>query len=153
MKTFFYIFILFFSVINSYAQRELDFKKILSFKKIDSVFATNSNYDSSWSIYLGALKDKNKKDKYFVIRKFDKTKAAATWHGHSTIYFFGLDKKLKALVNLSMPDNLPYKLENNFFYFKYLQDGILKIFKSKMEIPLLKVFCSSDNECDLIDFK
>lgn len=135
---------------NSFCQALQNFKTILTDKKIGKVFKTASYNDTTWRIYLGVLQDNSKKDKYYVIREFNKIRAASTWHGHSTVYFFDLRKKGYALVYVGMPEDLPNKLNNNTFYFEYLKDGKKKYSQSKIEVPLPKIFCSQPSGCNEI---
>ena len=137
---------------NSFCQGQKVFKTILASKKVGKVYKAATINDTTWRTYLGVIKDEKKKDKYYVIREFDKIRASSTWHGHSTIYFFNSEKKRVALVYVAMPDNLPYKLEHNIFYFKFIDNGVTKYYKTTMKIPLPKMFCSRQNECDEITF-
>jgi hypothetical protein len=137
----------------SFCQKQQAFKRIISFGIAGKVYTTSSFYDTTRQTYLGILRGRQKDEKIYVIREFRKTRAALNWHGHSTIYFFDLKKKCIAFVYLGMPDNLPYKLDHNIFYFKFIEDGITKTYQMKMEIPLPKIFCSRQNGCDEILFK
>jgi hypothetical protein len=136
-----------------YCQETPAFESILTAKKIGKVYRIASVNDTTWLTYLGKLKGIRMKDKYYVIKEFFKVRAASTWHGHSTIYFYGLNKKRKALVHVSMPDNLPYKLKNNVFYFRYIENGMPNIYTMKMHLPLPKMFCSRKNDCYDITFE
>ncbi|MES2430549.1 MAG: hypothetical protein V4556_06395 [Bacteroidota bacterium] len=136
--------------INSYSQNIKPFKNILNAKRINKAYKTSSFNDTTWRTYLGILKDNKRKSKYYVIKEFNKIRAGSTWHGHSSIYFFDMKRKLAAFVYVPMPDNLPYKLYKNNFYFKYIERGKVKEFKSQMFTPLPKMFCSRINECDEI---
>ena len=137
---------------NSFCQEQKIFRRILTSKEVGKIYKSATINDTTWRIYLGALQDKNKKDKYYVIREFNKIRASSTWHGHSTIYFFNLEKKRAALVYVDMPDNLPFKLAHNTFYFKFMENGVVKDYKMAIQTPLPKFFCSRKNVCDEITF-
>jgi hypothetical protein len=138
---------------KSYSKKNYSFKKIIHSNIIGKVFINKSNEDTCWRTYLGKIYDKKKKVKYYVIKEFSKNKAASTWHGHSNIYIFGLSKILFASINVGMPDNLPYKYYNNTFYFHYKENNVLKIYKTKIETPIPKIFCCEPSGCDAIIFE
>jgi hypothetical protein len=137
---------------SSFCQERTDFKYILASKKIGKVYKKGSIEDTTWRTYLGALQDNNNKDTYFVIREFFKIKAASNWHGNSIVYFFDKNMKQIASVHVAMPEDLPYKLYRNKFYFKFDENGIIKHDSTVMQLPLPKVFCSGRHGCEEIFF-
>ncbi len=146
-----FIFLTFTS--NCFSQEKYSYKAILTYKKIGKTFINRSINDTTWRTYLGTISDSKGKAKYYVIKEFNKIRAAATWHGHSNIFFFDRQNKLAARIDVSMPYNLPYNLNNNVFFFKYTEKGEAKVFKMKVGIPLPKTFCTRPDWCDLIIYE
>jgi hypothetical protein len=70
-------------------------------------------------------------------------------HGHSNVIY--LDKKLKEKkrYELGLPEELPYKLENNTLYFKYLDEksNKKKIFKNNVGTELPEIICVEPTNC------
>jgi hypothetical protein len=131
---------------------EKEFKAILTLQKIGKAYRSGSPIDTAWRTYLGVITDSNNRVKYHVVKEFYKLQAGSTWHGHSSIYFFDVKKKLKATYDAGMPADLPFKIVHNTFYFHYDDNGLIKTYTQHVMIPLEKWFCTAPSGCDVINF-
>ena len=129
-----------------------DYKKILTLQKIGKTYRVASKKDTAWQTYMGVITDSNNRVKYHIVKEFIKVQVASTWHGYSTIFFFDVHKKLKATYDAGMPDDLPFKLVHNTFYFHYDDKGAIKTYTQKVKVPLEKWFCTAPSGCDVINF-
>ena len=100
--------------------------------------------------YLGTIKKSTGDTLYFVFGVYSAVKAAIQIHGHSNIIY--LNKKFKEIksYDVGLPDQLPYKLNNNTLYFKYLDatTNKKKIFKNKVGTSLPKLMCVGPDNCN-----
>jgi len=71
----------------------------------------------SESTYLGQITDQSGKLRFYVVKVFTKLKAAIVYHGNSKLIFYNPRKKFYAFYQFSMPNELPFKLQSNSFYF------------------------------------
>ena len=131
---------------------EKEYKTVLTLQKIGKTYRTAFKTDTFWKTYLGVITDPNNRVKYHIVKEFSKNQAASTWHGHSMILFFDVHKKLKATYDAGMPDDLPFKLVYNTFYFHYDDKGAIKTYTQQVKVPLEKWFCTAPSGCDVINF-
>lgn len=119
------------------------FKKIIREGKVGKTNIIKSPLDTTWSTYLGEIRFGDKDSTFYVISEFQKVNSNSTWHGHSNVFL--LDKNGKAVwrVLIGMPDELPEKLKNNYFYFKEGNQTI----QSKFELVGNYLFCVHKNRC------
>lgn len=115
-------------------------------QQIGKVVKNKFEYRTSEATYLGQILDINGKTKYYVVKEFYKVKAAVVYHGHSRMLFFNPNKNLVAQSIVDMPDELPYRLYNNFLYFKYMVKGVPKDYKEHLK-TLPKMICVSPHAC------
>lgn len=108
------------------------FKDLLHEKNLGKTFTTKIGKDILQRTYLGKIQIRSKGTSYFAVKEFYRVKAAIVYHGHSRLIFCDSNKKYIAQYRLNMPDQLPYKLKRNIFYFSYKDNGILT--KSEFEI-------------------
>lgn len=108
--------VFFFPIITK-AQQKYSFKKILEMKAVNKTFVNKSKEDTTWRTYLGSLKNDKNETLFFVIKEFDKIKAASTWHGHSNVYFFNRKGKIIARLDVALPENLPLRIQKDILYF------------------------------------
>ena len=118
--------------INLNGQPSNNFKSLISKGYIGKTFTKKIGKDILQRTYLGKIQGKSGRTKYFAIKEFYRVKAAIVYHGHSRLIFCDSNKKYIAQYRLDMPDQLPYKLKQNVFYFNYKDNGIST--KSKFEI-------------------
>lgn len=140
--------VIFFLSISSilFCQSLQNFTDVLDKKIVGKVFTKRVGQDISQRTFLGTIKDRNGKIKYYVVKEFLRIKAAVVYHGHSSILFFSPQKKLALRAILSMPDELPFKLQKNSLYFKYKVDGLTKIFTQPTN-PLPRMICVEPTSC------
>lgn len=100
--------------------------------------------------YLGVIKKANGDTLYYIVTVFSRVKAARVMHGHSNIIYIGKDLKEKTRYDIGLPEELPYKLDNNTLYFKYLDDATnkKKIFKNKVGTSPPKIMCVGPDNCN-----
>lgn len=119
------------------AQRKYCFKTILNIKAINKTFINKSNEDTTWRTYLGRITNDKNQTLIYIIKEFNKVKAASTWHGHSNVYFFNPNGKMIARFDVALPENLPTQLHKNALYFP--DDKIAdKVHKVRIANPLPK---------------
>lgn len=118
--------------IKANGQPANNFKGLLFEKNLGKTFTTKIGKDIMQRTYLGKIQTKSEGTKYFVIREFYRVQAAIVYHGHSRLIFCDSNKKYIAHYRVDMPDQLPFKLKQNVFYFNYKDNGIST--KSKFEI-------------------
>jgi hypothetical protein len=96
------------------------------------------------STYLGKITDKNRKNRFYVVKEFSRIKAAIVYHGNSWLIFYNPNKKFKARYHFCMPDELPFKLNNNTLYFYDTNEEPVKVLTLKINSQLPKqIFNSS----------
>lgn len=100
--------------------------------------------------YLGVIKKTNGDTLYYIVTVFSRVKAAQVMHGHSNIIYIGKDLKEKKRYDIGLPEELPYKLDNNTLYFKYTDETTnkKKIFKNKVGTTLPKIMCVGPDNCN-----
>lgn len=100
--------------------------------------------------YLGVIKKTTGDTLYYIVTVFSRVKAAQVMHGHSNIIYIGKDLKEKKRYDIGLPEELPYKLDNNTLYFKYVDETTnkKKIFKNKVGTTLPKIMCVGPDNCN-----
>jgi hypothetical protein len=93
-------------------------------------------------VYLGDLRTDDHK-KFHVLTSFKTFQAAIVKHGHSNIYILDTDKNVIKQYPLSIPEELPFKIEKNSLCFHYKDPRTHedKIFMNKIEDKLPVVMC------------
>jgi len=124
----------------------LDFSDVLNTRVKGKAIIKKVGLDISERTYLGNIKDKNGHIKFYVVKEFLRVKAAVVYHGHSSILFFTKDHVLNRRSVLSLPAELPFKLENNMLFFKYRSGSQPKTFKVLLE-PLPRMICVEPRSC------
>lgn len=99
--------------------------------------------------YLGVIKKSNGDTLYYVLTDFTRIQAAIVMHGHSTVIFLNKNLKKVKSYELSLPEELPYKLISNTLYFKYNDKTTNKkqVFKNKIGTTIPKMICVSPDSC------
>ena len=143
---------LFIPFISAGQQQKYSLMALLHIKAINKTFVIKSKDDTTWRTYLGNITDNKHRTIYYVIKEFTKVQAAATWHGHSTVYFFNEYKKLEARCDVVFPENLPVRLQNDSIYFPD-DKNTDKIYGVKISRPLPKFICIRPGWCDEVIFK
>jgi hypothetical protein len=143
--------IVFFLSIKCDGQRQYSFKTILNLKAVNKTFVSTSGKDTTWRTYLGKITDSNQRPLYYVIKEFNKTKAAVTWHGHSNVYFFNTQNDLIARFDVALPENLPVKIQDNIMYFPD-EKNANKFYEVKIKQMLPKILCIRPDWCDEVIF-
>ena len=131
---------------NVLSQSLENFNDVLNSQIIGKVITKKVGQDISQRTFLGIIRDKKSNIKYYVVKEFLRIQAATVFHGHSRILFFNESKKLTEQAILSLPNELPFKLKDNFLYFNYLENGVTKIFEDKVH-PLPKMICVAPRSC------
>ena len=100
-------------------------------------------------IYLGEIKNKSGQTIYYVLSVYRLVQAAIEKHGHSNVIFLDYDLKVKKQYELDLPEELPFKLENNILNFYYFdtKTKVRRVYQNKIEIELPKILCVSPNNC------
>lgn len=103
------------------SKSELNFyKKFIDSKKINVPTILNTKTTKTEIIYLGELKDLNRKNSYHIITNFEiwgiGTKIPPK--GRSKIAFISETKNKIIIYKLGMPEDLPIKIENSTLFFK-----------------------------------
>lgn len=107
------------------------------------IFQKTENGDTR-STYLGKITDKNQRNLFYVVKEFSRIKAAMAYHGNSWLIFYSPNKKFKARYHFSMPNELPFKLNNNTLYFYDTDEKPVKVLTLKINSQLPKqIFNSS----------
>lgn len=107
------------------------------------IFQKTENGDTR-STYLGKITDKNQRNLFYVVKEFSRIKAAMAYHGNSWLIFYSPNKKFKARYHFSMPNELPFKLNNNTLYFYDTDEKPVKVLTHKINSQLPKqIFNSS----------
>ena len=100
--------------------------------------------------YLGTIKKSTGDTLYYVFGIYSAVQAAIQIHGHSNIIY--LNKKLKEIksYDVGLPDQLPYKLNNNTLYFKYIDEKTnkMKIFENKVGTTPPNIMCVGPDDCN-----
>lgn len=100
-------------------------------------------------IYIGAFKDQQHIVKYHILSVFRNVQAAIEMHGHTEVIF--LDKNLKLIkqIELALPEELPFKLEENKLHFHYTDDNshIQKVFEFDLDGKIPESLCVSPSVC------
>ena len=102
---------LFFSATLTFSQPLESFENLLEANKVGKVFIKKIGSDISQTTFLGTIKDEKGILNNYVVNKFLKVQAANLYHGNSSILFFNNEKKLVKEANLSLPEELPFKLK------------------------------------------
>jgi len=137
------IIILFISVFSTISSGQTDYSKFVKTgKKSKKQFVKTKDRDTENIIYLGDIKNKNGLTIYFVLSSFSVTQAAIQKHGHSNVIFLDSAKTFKKEYEIGLPEELPFKLQNNTLFFYYIDDNskTKKYFKTKSVLNYLK-FC------------
>jgi len=107
------------------------------------IFQKTENGDTR-STYLGKITDKNQRNLFYVVKEFSRIKAAMVYYGNSWLIFYSPNKKFKARYHFSMPNELPFKLNNNTLYFYDTDEKPVKVSTLKINSQLPKqIFNSS----------
>jgi len=127
-----------------------DFGKYIVADSLKKTHRVKNQYGYQEINYLGTIKKSTGDTLYFVFGVYSAVQAAIQIHGHSNIIY--LNKKLKEIksYDVGLPDQLPYKLNNNTLYFKYIDEKTNKkqIFKNKVGTTLPKIMCVSPTYCE-----
>jgi hypothetical protein len=128
-------------------QQAYSFRSILNTRAANKTFVSKSRSDTTRRTYLGKITGRDHRTIYYVIKEFNKIKAASTWHGHSNIYFFNAGYRLVASVDVGSPEDLPVRLKNNTLYF-HDDNSPDKLHGVKITNRLPKFICIRPNDCE-----
>jgi len=98
-------------------------------------------------VYLGDIHVGGKQ--YYVLTSFRRIQAALVKHGHSTIYILDSKKRIVKEYELGLPEELPFKVENNSLYFHYKDSRTnkIKIYMNRIEKELPELMCLEPDNC------
>jgi hypothetical protein len=98
-------------------------------------------------IYLGDIQIDGKI--FYVLTSFKRIQAALVKHGHSIIYILDSKKRIVMEYELGLPEELPFKIENNSLYFHYkdLKTNKHKTFLNRIEKKLPELMCVNPDDC------
>ena len=135
------LFICFSFTIITRGQSSNYFENILTQRNLGKTITKRIGNDISQRTYLGTIRTKSGEIKYFVLKEFYRVKAAVVYHGHSRLIFCSPNKKIFAQYILDLPDQLPYKLQQNILYFAHKENGILQRSQFELYDSLPKFMC------------
>jgi hypothetical protein len=150
MKNIILQLVFFFSVINVFSQNnETEYSKFINSKYLSKSQTIKRNDISEKILYLGEIHLKD--SLFYIITSFKRVKAAIDYHGHSSIYILDRNKKIIKEYVLDLPEQLPFKIEDNNLCFKYLDEKTktnkIFIYKFENKIPELLCLNFSTEEC------
>ena len=98
-------------------------------------------------VYLGDIQVNGKL--FYILTSFRRTQAALVKHGHSTIYILDSKKRIVKEYELGLPEELPFKVENNILYFHYKDSKTnkRKTYINRIERELPKLMCVEPDNC------
>lgn len=98
-------------------------------------------------VYLGDIHVNGKL--YYVLTSFKRIQAALVKHGHSTIYILDSKKRIVKEYGLGLPEELPFKVENNCLYFHYKDSKTnkQKTYTNRIEKELPELMCVEPDNC------
>ena len=98
-------------------------------------------------IYLGNIQIDGKK--FYVLTSFKRIQVALVKHGHSIIYILDSKKRIVKEYELGLPEELPFKIENNSLYFRYKDSKTnkRKIYINRIEKELPELMCVKQDDC------
>lgn len=126
-----------------------NYAKYATVDNLDKKQTIKSEYGLEQITYLGTVHSADEKVYYHVFTVFLSVNAAIVKHGHSSIVFLDQNLKLIRKYELSLPEDLPFKLKNNTLFFYYFDDlsKQRRVFKTLIEAELPKVICISPIDC------
>lgn len=97
--------------------------------------------------YLGSVKIKGQL--FYVLSAYREVQAAITIHGHSRIHFLNQNKELIRTYYLSLPEQLPFKVENTSLFFHYIEGKTKqgKVYEENISDGFPKYICVAPNDC------
>jgi len=98
-------------------------------------------------IYLGDIQVDGKL--YYVLNSFRQFQAAIVKHGHSTVYILDSKRRIVKEYELSLPEELPFKVENNSLYFHYKDSKMnkRKTYINRIVKELPELMCVEPESC------
>ena len=70
-------------------------------------------------------------------------RASSTWHGHSNVFLVNKAGDIVFTILIGMPDELPFRLKNNEFYFKDNK----RIIKAPFKLVAKSLYCIDSTRC------
>jgi pyruvate carboxylase len=97
--------------------------------------------------YLGDIQVDGKL--YYALTSFRRILATLVKHGHSTIYILDSKKRIVKEYELVVPEELPFKLQNNslYFHFKDTKTNKQKTYINRIEKELPELMCVAPDDC------
>jgi hypothetical protein len=94
---------------------------------------------------LGCIYDGQGRVRYYVVTHFYRVQAARMMHGHSRVLFLSPQHVVMAQYELSMPEELPYKLIRNTLFFG---QALAKGHQHQQRVDVLPLsLCVEPNNC------
>ena len=127
-----------------------DYAKFVKADKVEKKqLISTSDGSSEEIIYLGEIKDKKGETIYYVLSVFRLVQAAIVKHGHSDVIFLDKDLKFRKRYELHLPEELPFKLNNNSLSFNYWDTDSKKkkIYSARIDNELPELLCVSPYAC------
>jgi hypothetical protein len=131
------------------AAQEEDYSLYVGDKLINKKQTIQTTEGKKELVYLGKIKNDKGKILYHIIAMYSEVQAAIVIHGHSNVLYLDEKKFLKRQFELSVPDELPYKLVNNTFYFLYYNNKTKRKeqFHNHVGTDIPKLLCVKADDC------
>jgi hypothetical protein len=128
---------------------QTDYANLVKADNVERKRVISTGDGSEEVIYLGEIKAENGETIYHVLTVFRLVQAAIVKHGQSEIIFLDKDLKFRKHYELGLPDELPFKLNDNSLCFNYADNTYKerKIFRTRIEKELPKLLCVSPDTC------
>jgi len=132
---------------NKYKIEQYEYSKYVSLKLKTKIQKVTGNDFEENIVYLGDIRVNGQL--YYILTSFKVVQTAIIKHGHSEIYILNSKKKTVKQYNLGLPEELPFKVENNSlcFYYKDIKTNQTKTFINKIEKELPELMCVEPDNC------
>lgn len=126
-----------------------DYSRYVNDQLINKKQLVKTHDDKEKIIYLGKIKNSEGKVLFYILAIYSEVQAALVIHGHSNVLYLGKDKVIKRQFELGIPDELPFKLENNILYFHYYNNKTKKkeLYANHVGTEIPKLLCVGPDEC------
>lgn len=144
------IIILILLLINTVNIKSQDINfQFISKMKVNEILKKRIHGKQETIKFWGTIVDINGKSLFKVVSVISKIQASKVIHGQTQVIF--LEPKsytIAKIYNLSIPEELPFKLEKNklFFYYKD-KNGKRLVYTNEIEANLPKLLCVAPDDC------
>jgi len=123
--------------------------QFVSKMKINETMKKRDNGKLETIKFLGNILDIGGKSLFKVVTVTSKTQASKIMHGQSQVVFLKTTSySVAKTYNLSLPEELPFKLEKNTLFFNYKDEsGKESVYTNKIGANLPKLLCVAPDDC------